>query len=92
MLEPNPANRNEVMRNSRLRPFWIASEIKEMDGLDKQGCFKKWNRAELAPNDRVFGSRFHYNIKRDGTTGQVTNCKVCLVVMGNRMKQGEDYE
>eukprot|EP00961_Rhodomonas_salina_P108014 1454412-Rhodomonas_salina.1 len=62
-----------------------------MDGLNKLGCFKKWNRTELAPNDRVFGSQFHYNIKRDGATSQVTNCKVSLVVMGNRMK-GEDYE
>eukprot|EP00961_Rhodomonas_salina_P193748 2615862-Rhodomonas_salina.1 len=37
MLEPNPANRNEAMQNSRLRPFWITLEIKEMDGLDKLG-------------------------------------------------------
>eukprot|EP00961_Rhodomonas_salina_P256018 3460195-Rhodomonas_salina.1 len=35
--------------------------------------------------------RFHYHIKCDGATGQVTNCKVCLVIMGNRMKEGEDY-
>eukprot|EP00961_Rhodomonas_salina_P212337 2867090-Rhodomonas_salina.1 len=92
MLEPNPANRNEAMQNSCLQPFWIALEIKEMDGLDHRGCFKKWNHTELAPNDRVFGSLFHYTIKCDGATCQVTNCKVRLVAMGNRMKQGELYE
>eukprot|EP00961_Rhodomonas_salina_P010377 139191-Rhodomonas_salina.1 len=91
MLEPNPANRNEAMRNVRLKPFWIASEQKEMDGLWTRGCFKRWRRSDLQTNDRVFGSRFHYNIKRDGATGQITNCKVQLVVMGNRMKEGEDY-
>eukprot|EP00961_Rhodomonas_salina_P029448 396960-Rhodomonas_salina.1 len=49
-----------------------------MEGLERKGCFKKWN--------------FHYHIKQDGATGQVTNCKVSLVVMGNHMKEGEDYE
>eukprot|EP00961_Rhodomonas_salina_P192912 2603143-Rhodomonas_salina.1 len=92
MLEPNPANRNEALRNARLRPFWIDSKRKEMDGLWRRGCFKLWKRSELLASDRVFGSRFHYNIKRDGATGQITNCKVRLVVMGNRMLEGEDYE
>jgi hypothetical protein len=92
MLEPNPPNRTHAMRNERLRPFWVQSEEKEMQGLWKRGCFKKWNRRDLDPTDRVFGSRFHYNIKRDGRTGRVTNCKVRLVVMGNRMKEGEDYD
>eukprot|EP00961_Rhodomonas_salina_P193837 2616955-Rhodomonas_salina.1 len=63
-----------------------------MGWLEQKGCFRKWKRRDLAPNDQVFGSRFHFHIKRDGATGQVTNCKVSLVVMGNRMKEGEDYE
>eukprot|EP00961_Rhodomonas_salina_P135928 1828993-Rhodomonas_salina.1 len=67
------------------------SETKEMSWLWKRGCFKKWKRGDLEKTDRVLGSRFHYNIKRDGATGQITNCKVQLVVMGNRMKEGEDY-
>eukprot|EP00961_Rhodomonas_salina_P193693 2615062-Rhodomonas_salina.1 len=62
-----------------------------MDGLWKRGCFQRWQRKDLLPNDRVFGSRFHYNIERDGATGQITNCKVQLVVQGNRMKEGKDY-
>eukprot|EP00961_Rhodomonas_salina_P083871 1127162-Rhodomonas_salina.1 len=33
MLEPNPSNRNEAMRNACFRPFWIDSERKEMEGL-----------------------------------------------------------
>eukprot|EP00961_Rhodomonas_salina_P185937 2510542-Rhodomonas_salina.1 len=65
MLEPSPTNRNEAMRNVRLCPFWIDSEKKdsEMDGLWKRGCFKKWKCGDLLKNDRVFGSRFHYDIK-----------------------------
>eukprot|EP00961_Rhodomonas_salina_P214839 2901555-Rhodomonas_salina.1 len=62
-----------------------------MDGLWKRGCFTRWKRSDLLRHDRIFGSRFHYNIKRDGATGQITNCKVRLVVMGNRMKEGEDF-
>eukprot|EP00961_Rhodomonas_salina_P206037 2781089-Rhodomonas_salina.1 len=63
MLEPSPTNSNEAMRNVRLCPFWIDSENKEMDGLWKRGCFKKWKHGNLLKNDRVFGSRFHYDIK-----------------------------
>eukprot|EP00961_Rhodomonas_salina_P124290 1675360-Rhodomonas_salina.1 len=37
MLEPNQANSNEAMWNVRLKPFWIDSEHKEMDGLWKRG-------------------------------------------------------
>eukprot|EP00961_Rhodomonas_salina_P173117 2334459-Rhodomonas_salina.3 len=91
ILEPNPSNRNEAMRNVRLQPFWVGSENKEMDWLWKCGCFKWWKRSDLLASDRVFGSRFHYNIKCNGATGLITNCKVLLVVMRNRMKEGEDY-
>lgn len=63
-----------------------------MKGLWDKQCFRRWKRCELASNDSVFGSRFHYHIKRDGATGQVINCKVQLVVMGHRMTEGEDYE
>eukprot|EP00961_Rhodomonas_salina_P063228 849677-Rhodomonas_salina.1 len=92
MQEPSPAYRNEAMRNALLKPFWIQLEEKEMTGLWTKGCFKRWKRKDLACNNWVFASQFHYNIKRDGATGQITNCKVWLVVMGNRMKEGEDYE
>eukprot|EP00961_Rhodomonas_salina_P242288 3272945-Rhodomonas_salina.1 len=63
-----------------------------MKGLWDKGCFRRWKRSALEKDDRVFGSLFHYHIKRDGKTGLVTNCKVSLVVMGNCMKEGEDYE
>eukprot|EP00961_Rhodomonas_salina_P044209 593875-Rhodomonas_salina.1 len=92
MLEPNPANRKQAMKNERLRLCWIDSEGKELRGLWKRGCLKRWKRGDLKQDDRVFCSRFHYNIKRDGKTGQITNCKVRLVVMGHKMKEGEDFE
>eukprot|EP00961_Rhodomonas_salina_P291319 3931900-Rhodomonas_salina.1 len=91
MLEPDPPNCQAAMKNVCLRPFWMQSENKEMDGLNAKGCFKKWKHSDLEPNNRVFGSLFHYHIKRDATTGHITNCKVCLVVMGHRMTEGEDY-
>eukprot|EP00961_Rhodomonas_salina_P064184 862938-Rhodomonas_salina.3 len=85
MLEPNPAHCKEAMRNPHLKPFkfWIESEQKDMDGLWRLGCCKRWKRKDLLPTDRVFGSSFHYNIKHDGATGHITNCKVQLVVQGN---------
>eukprot|EP00961_Rhodomonas_salina_P300892 3940250-Rhodomonas_salina.2 len=84
MLEPDQANRAAAMKNS---------ENKEMDWLNTKGCFKKWKHQDLAPNNSVFGSRFHYHIKRDAKTEHITNCKVRLVVMGHRMtaSEGEDY-
>eukprot|EP00961_Rhodomonas_salina_P110329 1484965-Rhodomonas_salina.1 len=68
MLEPNQANRKQVMKNERLRPFWIDSEGKELQGLWKWGCLKRWKRSDLETTDCVFGSRFHYNIKWDCKT------------------------
>eukprot|EP00961_Rhodomonas_salina_P177908 2399090-Rhodomonas_salina.1 len=70
MLEPDPANNTAAMKNPRLRPFWIDLQKKEMGRLEQKGCFRKWKRRDLAPNDQVFGSRFHYHIKQDGATGQ----------------------
>eukprot|EP00961_Rhodomonas_salina_P107033 1441140-Rhodomonas_salina.2 len=32
------------------------------------------------------------HIKRDAATGLITNCKVSLVVLCNRMEEGTDYE
>eukprot|EP00961_Rhodomonas_salina_P038514 517548-Rhodomonas_salina.2 len=82
------------MKNPRLcpGPFWIKSQNKEIKGLWDKGCFKRWKHSELLNDDWVFGSLFHYHIKRDSATGHVTNCKARLVVMGNRMKEGKDYE
>lgn len=47
-----------------------------MKGLWAKGCFKRWKRSDLEKTNRVFGSHFHYNIKCNGKTGKVTNCKV----------------
>eukprot|EP00961_Rhodomonas_salina_P258060 3487903-Rhodomonas_salina.1 len=52
-----------------------------MDGLNAKGCFKTWKQQDLAPNDSVFGSRFHYHIKHNVKT----------VVMGHKMTEGDDY-
>eukprot|EP00961_Rhodomonas_salina_P079142 1063984-Rhodomonas_salina.1 len=56
MLEPDPPNRQAAMKNVCLRPFWMQSKNKEMDGLNAKACFKKWKHSDLEPNDRVFGS------------------------------------
>eukprot|EP00961_Rhodomonas_salina_P032108 432563-Rhodomonas_salina.2 len=45
MLEADPNNRTEALRNPRLLPFWIDSENKEMAGLWSKGCFKKWKHS-----------------------------------------------
>ena len=92
MLEPNPPNQRAAMKNDCLKPFWIGSEEKELKGLWARDCFRKWRRKDLLLTDWVFGSRFHYNIKRNAQTGQITDCKVRLVVMGHKMKEGEDFD
>ena len=42
------------MRNPRFKPFWLRAEGDEWQGLWQKGVFKKWNRSDLLPNDRVF--------------------------------------
>ena len=42
MLEPDPGNSKAAMWHPSLAPFWIQSEEKEMGGLWKRDCFKRW--------------------------------------------------
>lgn len=90
-LEPDPANRKQAMNQHRFKDFWLEAEHTEWTGLWKQGCFKKWRRSDLLPNDRVFSSRYHYKIKHAMVTGKITKFKVRLVVQGHCMKEGKDY-
>eukprot|EP00961_Rhodomonas_salina_P008411 114423-Rhodomonas_salina.1 len=53
MLEPDPANHTQAMKNPLLRPFWIESQNKEIKGL--------WDNERT--DNRVFGLHFHYHIK-----------------------------
>eukprot|EP00961_Rhodomonas_salina_P200076 2698854-Rhodomonas_salina.1 len=91
-LEPDPANRKEAMRHERFRGFWLEAEHAEWKGLWEKGCFKKWRSSDLKPNDRVFGSRYHYKIKHCQKTCKITKFKVRLVLQGHRMQEGLDYE
>ena len=91
-LEPDPRHRKEALAHPRFRKFWLEGEKEEWDGLWSMGCFKKWNRKDLLPSDKVFGSRFHYHIKRDAITGTISRFKVRLVVQGQNMVEKEDYE
>ena len=91
-LEPDPRHRKEALAHPRFRKFWLEGEKEEWDGLWGMGCFKKWNRKDLLPSDKVFGSRFHYHIKRDAITGVISRFKVRLVVQGQNMVEKEDYE
>ena len=92
MLEPDPSNRKEAMRHPRFAPFWKEGEDTEMTGLWQKGCFRKWQKKDLLPDDRVFGSRFHYKIKRCTKTGRIKRFKVRLVVQGHLMEESVDYE
>eukprot|EP00961_Rhodomonas_salina_P299787 3939207-Rhodomonas_salina.3 len=55
ILEPDPANHKQAMKNPCLRPIWIESQNKEIKGLWDKGCFKRWKHSELRTDDRVFG-------------------------------------
>eukprot|EP00961_Rhodomonas_salina_P230358 3113161-Rhodomonas_salina.5 len=80
------------MQQHRFKDFWLEAEHVEWKGLWERGCFEKWKPSDLEPNDRVFGSRYHYKIKHNAVTGLITKFKVRLVVQGHKMQKGEDYE
>jgi len=72
-----------------MKAEWIKSQTSEMDGLWRRGVFQKVLRSSLTPQDRIFTSRFHYKIERNG--GEFDKCKVRLVVQGQHMRRkGED--
>eukprot|EP00961_Rhodomonas_salina_P112220 1510403-Rhodomonas_salina.1 len=81
------------MKHPSLKPFWLKAEDGEMTGLWDSGCLRKARKSELTNEERkhIFHSKFHYKIKLSGCTGRVTKCKARVVVLGNHMKQGEDY-
>ena len=54
-------HRRIAMRNPRQKPFWLRAEGDEWQGLWEKGVFKKWNRSDLLPNDRVFTSNMGIN-------------------------------
>jgi hypothetical protein len=57
----------------------------------EKGTFKKWNRSDLLPNDRVFTSRYVYKIKRSAKTGEAYRFKARMIVRGFEMEKGVDY-
>ncbi len=79
------------MRNPRFKPFWLRAEGDEWQGLWEKGVFKKWNRSDLLPNDRVFTSRYVYKIKRSAKTGEAYRFKARMIVRGFEMEKGVDY-
>jgi hypothetical protein len=75
LLEGDPVHRGVAMRNPRHKLFWLKAEGDEWQGLWGKGTFKKWNRSDLLPNDRVFTSRYVYKIKRSAKTGRHTGSR-----------------
>ena len=71
--------------------FWLRAEGDEWQGLWEKGVFKKWNRSDLLPNDRVFTSRYVYKIKRSAKTGEAYRFKARMIVRGFEMEKGVDY-
>jgi hypothetical protein len=78
------------MRNPRFKPSWLRAEGDEWQGLWEKGVFKKWNRSDLLPNDRVFTSRYVYKIKRSAKTGGAYWFKARMIVRGFEMEKGVD--
>ena len=71
------------MRNLRFKPFWLKAEGSEWQGLWEKGVFKKWERSDLLPNDRVFTSRYVYKIKRSAKTGESYWFKARMIVLNH---------
>jgi hypothetical protein len=91
LLEGDPMHRGVAMRNPRHKPFWLRAEGDEWQGLWEKDTFKKWNRSDLLPNDRVFTSRYVYKIKRSAKTGEAYRFKARMIVRGFEMEKGVDY-
>ena len=53
---------------------------------------KKWNRNDLLPNDRVFTSRYVYEIKRNAKTGAAFRFKARLIARGFEREKHVDYD
>ena len=49
-------------------------------------------RSTLLKDAVICSGRLHCKIKHDSETGKVAQCKVRLVVQGDSMKKGEDFE
>jgi len=90
MFEPDPKHRGAMLR-TELAPEWIKSEHVEMDGVWRRGALQKVLRSSLDASARIFGSRFHYKIKRH-LDKSLDKLKVRLVLQGQHMQQGVDYE
>ncbi len=92
LLEGYPPHRGADLRNQKFKPFWLAAEEDEWDGLWDKGVFKRWNKSDLLKNDRVFTSRHVYKLKRNAKTGAAYRFKTRLIVRGFEMVKGLDYE
>jgi len=90
MFETDPKHRGAILR-TELAPECIKSEHVEMDGLWRRGALEKVLHSSLDASARIFESRFHYKIKRQLDMSLV-KLKVRLVLQGQHMKQGVDYE
>ena len=82
-FEPDPKHRKAMLRTAQ-REHWIRSEHKEMHDLNKRGAFTRVLRSSLPAGTRVFGSRFHYKIKRKHDM-TVDKYKVRLVLQGQHI-------
>jgi len=73
----DPSHRGEAMRHA-LKPEWIEAENLEMKGLLRRKVWERVLRSSLQSYDKVFGTRFHYKIKRK--RGKFDKLKVRLVI------------
>ena len=69
------------MLRTQLAPEWIKSEHVEMHGLWRRGALEKVLRSSLDASAHIFGSRFHYKIKRH-LDMSLDKIKVRLVLQG----------
>ena len=71
-----------------LKPAWIKTENLEMEGLVRRKVCERILRSSLQSYDKVFGTRFHYKIKRK--RGKFDKLKVHLVIHDQYMSLKDD--
>jgi len=91
MFEPDPKHRGAMLLRTELAPEWIKSEHVAMDGLWRRDALEKVLHSFLDASARIFGSRFPYKIKRQ-LDMSLDKLKVRLLLQGQHLKQGVDYE
>ncbi|KAI0991017.1 hypothetical protein K3495_g17170, partial [Podosphaera aphanis] len=68
--------RDNIFMNNDVRPNFVDSRRKELDGLLNRGVFAFINVNEIPPKARIFNSRFVDRVKNEGTANAMEKSRL----------------